>query len=303
MSAKEPPSFVTTLDLSKAPKLKQGLKEQGFAFSTPPYSVFSAKKKGISLTLYESGKLVVQGKAKKEFIEFYLEPEILEDFTYSAKQQDASLFVDTTFRMGIDESGKGDVFGPLCIAAVAAQGDEVVYLEEIGVTDSKKLTDKKATMLAGKIRKKVRFQLIRISPKKYNELYQKFPNLNHLLAWGHTACARELHAKTGCPLVISDQFAKAELLKSKFDQQNLSIELVQRTKAESDPIVAAASILARAAFLEELEKMEKKYGIHFPKGASNLVVEAGRAFVYKHGKELLHEVAKMHFKTLEKIAP
>ncbi len=289
--------FVTKIDLNLAAKLKNDLKEKGFVLSQPEHTLFCGKKKGVTLALYTSGKLVVQGKEKQEFIEFYLEPEILKNLSFT----NPTVFLDKTARIGIDESGKGDFFGPLCIAGVFAQGEEVVALNKIGVRDSKEIGDKEIFVIAKQIRAQFATHIVRISPKKYNELYQKFGNLNHLLAWGHATCIEALQLKTGCQNVIIDQFAKESVVEGALKKKGISLNITQRTKAEEDTVVAAASIMARASFLEGLERMGKEYSFLFPKGAGSGVLKAGREFLTRSGETALREVCKEHFKTLDQI--
>src|SRR3990167_3452703 len=114
-------TFTTKIDLKLAQQLENDLLEQGFELSKPPYTLFSAKKKGVSCTLYESGSLIVQGKEMASFMEFYLEPIILKQFTYSH----SASYLDLTPRIGMDEAGKGDFFGPLCIAALFADSEGI----------------------------------------------------------------------------------------------------------------------------------------------------------------------------------
>lgn len=291
--------FVATIETALSTKLIQDLQEQGFTIINPPppYSIFSAKKTGISCTLYNSGKLTVQGKNSKEFIEFYLEPEILHDFSYSHPMAN----LDLTPRIGIDESGKGDVFGPLCTAGVYANGEQIQAMAALGICDSKKLSDIKVTAFAPKIKELCPHAIIKISPGRYNEMYEQFHNLNRLLAWSHAAAIEELVKRTHCSKVIVDQFASEHVVESALKHKNLAIELTQRHRAEEDVVVAAASILARHTFIEELDRLSKACGVELPKGASPLTIQAGREFVKKHGSHLLPRVAKMHFKTLDAI--
>src|SRR5262249_1666994 len=156
--------------------------------SQPAHTLFQGKKKGVSCTLYTSGKLTVQGKEMQAFIEFYLEPEILKTFTFGYEE----LEWDLTPRIGIDESGKGDFFGPMCIAVVYGANEQVKRLGELGVKDSKKLSDTTIVKLAQKIRAEFTYHIVRIGPEKYNELYEKFGNLNLLLGWGHATVIEEL---------------------------------------------------------------------------------------------------------------
>lgn len=288
-------SFVTTIDLKLADKLRGDLTAQGFELSKPPYTLFAAKKSGISCTLYTSGKLMVQGKGKEEFIQFYLEPEILGNLSYSYPEAEA----DLTPHIGGDEAGKGDFFGPLCIAAVYS--NDIPALIKMGAQDSKKMGDKNIHALAKKIKAACPHAIVRISPLKYNELYEKFHNLNHLLAWAHATAIAELVAKTGCDTVLIDQFANESLVKNALKQKQVAVKLTQRPRAEEDPVVAAASILARDAFVEGIDALGKALDFTLPKGASNLVVQAGRTLVSKHGEGILNTVAKLHFKTKDLI--
>ena len=297
MSVDKKSCFVTSIDLSLKEKLRNDLVDQGFQLTTPSYTIFSAQKKGISCTLYTSGKLTVQGKDKDDFIHFYLEPEILKTLSYSHPEID----LDLTARIGIDEAGKGDFFGPLCIGGVYADEKMIKELLAIGVKDSKTISDKNIIILKNKIQNICPHANIRIFPKKYNEMYESFHNLNRLLGWGHATAICELVGKTGCHNVIIDKFANENVVESALRQKHLEANLTQKHKAESDPVVAAASILARAAFLEGLEKLGEKVGMVLPKGASAAVVSAGKALVSKHGEVILEEVAKLHFKTKQDV--
>lgn len=290
-------SFVTKIDLTLAGKLKEDLLDQGFELSTPPYTLFSAKKQGVSCTLYTSGKLMVQGKGKEEFIAFYLEPEILKNLSFTHPHAE----LDLTPRIGIDEAGKGDFFGPLCVAGVYADSAGVEKLRELGVRDSKTMQDKIILALASKIRSNFPHSIIRINPLKYNELYEKFKNLNHLLAWGHATAIEELVQNTGCRKVIIDQFASEHVVENALKRKALEVELTQRHRGEEDLVVAAASILARAAFVDGIDQLGRMIETTLPKGASSIVVKAGKKIVAQHGQDILKKLGKLHFKTLNDI--
>lgn len=300
-SAPLPSTFVATIDVGLAPKLLKDLTQADFEISTPPHTIFSAKKKGISCTLYKSGKLTVQGKEMKSFIEFYLEPEILKTFTYAYQNEILDPNIDLSARIGIDESGKGDFFGPLCIAGVYAEGDAIHRLKKLGVRDSKQLNDVAILKLAEKIRSEFVHHIVKINPLKYNELITKFKNLNRLLAWGHATAIEQLAEKTQCHNVIIDQFANEEVVLTAVLRKKLQLNITQRHRAEEDLVVAAASILARSAFLDGMKQLEKQFEQPLPKGASKQTIEAGKQFVRRHGLENLDKAAKMHFKTLDSI--
>lgn len=298
MEPKQPSGpFVATIDVQLADRMLKDLGEQGFVMTQPPHTLFSAKKKGVSCTLYQSGRLVVQGSAIQEFIEFYLEPHILKNFAFTYQETD----INTTPHIGVDESGKGDFFGPLCIAGVFAQGAAIVKLKSLGVKDSKGLSDAQIAVLAKKIRAEYAHHIVKINPAKYNELYPQFKNLNKLLGWGHATVIEQLMEATGCPSIIIDQFADESVVLTALSRKKLMPHLTQRHRAEEDLVVAAASILARDAFLTGLEQLGRTFEMPLPKGASQQVIKTGQLFVRRHGFEALAKVGKLHFKTLESI--
>jgi len=299
MNEKNPSSsYVKTVPLTIAPKLLADLEQKGFAISHPPHTVFSAKTKGVSCTLYNSGKLMVQGKEMRPFIEFYLEPEIIQSFSFG---YDEELTPDQPPHIGIDESGKGDFFGPLCIAGVFADKGDSARLNTLGVKDSKKINDAMIIKIGKTIRADFSHHIVKINPKKYNELYAQFKNLNHLLAWGHATTIENLCEKTQCTSVIIDQFADERIVITALKRKKLDLDLHQRHRAEEDMAVAAASILARQTFLEGLAQLSETYGMRLPKGASAQTIATGKALVRQFGKEILNSVGKLHFKTLDAI--
>jgi ribonuclease HIII len=207
--------------------------------------------------------------------------------------------------IGVDESGKGDFFGPLVIAGVYVDRQVTHALRDLGAVDSKRISsDDKVFKLADLIRSVpgLRWQVIQISPARYNELYEKFGNLNRLLAWGHAKIIETLLEKVpSCPRAISDQFANPTVLQRALQTRGRTIELIQRTKAESDPAVAAASILAREGFVRWLGQMGGQIGIELPKGVSAQVKANAGMIHERDGIEGLSQVAKMHFKTAQEV--
>ncbi|MCX7800717.1 MAG: ribonuclease HIII [Fimbriimonadales bacterium] len=202
-------------------------------------------------------------------------------------------------RIGVDESGKGDFFGPLVVAACYVGPEHLAELE--GVRDSKKLSDRQADQLARRILRVCPNAVVAVSPAKYNELYAKIGNLNRLLAWAHGKAIEELLARQDAGLIVSDQFATPQLLRSRLQERGRQANVVSRTKAESDLAVAAASVLARAKFLWQLDELSKRWETALPKGCGPNVLQAGREFVRRHGEAALASVAKLHFKTREDI--
>jgi ribonuclease HIII len=212
--------------------------------------------------------------------------------------------------IGTDEAGKGDYFGPLVSAAVFADEDIARRLQDAGVRDSKKLADATVRKLATQISELARGKVAvtPVNPRRFNGLYQQMraegKNLNTLLAWGHARSIEDLLGKRIDPdFAIIDQFADARYIEEKIlaDTRQRKLRLIQRPKAESDVAVAAASILARAAFLEWMEKTSQELGMALPKGASERVVEAARELVRRFGAAKLGDVAKLSFKTTKRV--
>jgi ribonuclease HIII len=206
--------------------------------------------------------------------------------------------------IGTDESGKGDYFGPLVIAGVYLDSESEKKLIDAGVKDSKKLSDDRVLELASTIRSrldKTRYSVVSIGPEKYNELYERMGNLNKLLAWGHARSIENILASVNCKSVISDQFGDESYIKKALLEKGKGVELLQMPRAEEHTAVAAASILAREAFLLRLSALGKESGIELPKGASAEVEDTARRFVQKQGMGALTKYAKLHFKTTKKI--
>lgn len=210
------------------------------------------------------------------------------------------------YYIGVDESGKGDFFGPLVIAGVISNENINEELTKLGVKDSKKLSDKKVKQLAEKIKEICIYNVVVIKPKRYNELTKNL-NLNKLLAWGHARVIENLLEEAvfrnlECSKAVSDQFGDEEYLLKALMQMGKKIKIIQMHKAEVDIAVASASIIARAEFLKQIEILSKKYNFDFPKGASQKVVDFANEFVKKYGKSELLNVAKIHFRTMRLIS-
>jgi ribonuclease HIII len=208
--------------------------------------------------------------------------------------------------IGSDESGKGDFFGPLVICSFFCRDDMVPNLQKWGVRDSKLLNDAAIYKIAKLILQTYNShaKVIILKPDKYNALYADFrkqgKKLNEMMTWMHSAAISELLAKYPSEGVLIDQFQKNNALSRQIKKEH-HVQVLEKTHAESDIAVAAASIIARYHFLEAMNAQNRKYGIEFPKGASHGVIEAGREFVARFGKNRMVEVAKVHFVTYEKI--
>ncbi len=211
------------------------------------------------------------------------------------------LFPGAKGHLGTDESGKGDYFGPLVVAGLFLPAGQASVLAELGVRDSKKFADSRVQELAQLLKQGYHHSLVVIGPEKYNELYTKMRNLNRLLAWAHARVIENVLEKVDCRRVVTDQFGDKLYVLNALMKKGRQIELIQRPKAEQDMAVAAASILARAEFLRRLSYLSQEVGVDLPKGASPKVQEVGYQLVKKKGQERLQRVAKVHFKTTQKI--
>ncbi len=288
----------------QASALDAALRARDWKPRTVPYARFAYESDTTNIVFYESGKLVVQGKGTQEFVEFLLEPEILKQVKLG---YETILNPDLLLpRIGVDESGKGDFFGPLCIAGVYVNESVIKAWTDAGIRDSKNISsDKKIAELAEKIRTTPGCvtDAVVVGNEAYNRLYAKMNSVNTLLAWGHARVIENLMGKRyqmNPPPVkaISDQFAASKSVVEKaLMAQGKELQLVQRHKAEEDIAVAAASILARDGFVKGLAKLEKDYAMKFPKGASAAVDAAAKQFVAERGAENLVKISKTHFRT------
>jgi ribonuclease HIII len=207
---------------------------------------------------------------------------------------------------GVDESGKGDYFGPLVSAAVVVSPHVAAELATLGVQDSKKLTDKKVAKLAPQVRALTEHALTTVAPPRYNTFYDQLrregKRLNQLLAWAHVRSLGELLERGVVPAyAIVDQFADARVVEKAAETRTRHLRIVQFPRAEADVAVAAASILARQAFLDWLEHASERVGLTLPKGAGPQVIVAARALVERQGPDVLGTVAKLHFATTGKV--
>jgi ribonuclease HIII len=251
-------------------------------------NVYYSEKKGYSF-VFPSSKDSSEKRALESLVTYLKIKDKTEEHNFSVW-------------LGTDESGKGDFFGALSAAGFVADKKIAMILKEKGVTDSKTLSDTQVEKITKFLYANFgnRIESLVLMPEKYNELYRKFSlqkkKLNHLLAWMHGRIILNLYKKHPFDSAIVDKFVDKKVIVSSLkDLKN--IKIITRTKAESDPAVAAASIIARYHFVQSIKMLERKYKMTFPKGASQKVIEAGKNFVELYGKERLKEVAKIHFKT------
>src|SRR5437899_2342771 len=292
-------SYTHPLTQEQVTKLRALLEELGFQFAPKEWTIFFAQKNKLSVAVYQKGpKVLVQGKGVEEFVQFELEPKVLGEAKLGYEEVHSPEMFEPHF--GVDESGKGDFFGPLVISGAYVDRGIARKLIDEGVQDSKRIgSDARIRALAQTIRKSAGglIDTVLIGPEKYNELYRKFGNLNSLLGWGHARVIENLLAKKPeCSRALSDQFADARVIEQSLQRHGRKIEIEQRTKAESDVAVAAASILAREAFIDWLERRGKALGLRLERGVSASVKETAKKLVEKGGAQALREVAKVHFR-------
>jgi ribonuclease HIII len=203
--------------------------------------------------------------------------------------------------IGTDESGKGDFFGPLVVAAAHVTPEAARKLAAAGVRDCKTLSDNAVLTKAGHIQKITKHSVVILKPEEYNARYDEERNLNRILAWCHARAIEDVLEKVDCDHVLTDQFGDKRLVENALMEKGRRVILEQRPRAEENIAVAAASVLARAKFLDIMRELSDEYGTTFPKGASAQVDEAARDFVRAFGRKELRKVAKVHFKNTQKL--
>ncbi len=245
----------------------------------------------------KGNKTVIQGNIESDLYKKIKEL-VLEEFEFDFPVQTIDEPVEY---IGSDESGKGDIFGPLVTAAVFVNASSKNKLDKFGIRDSKDLSDNLISELASKIKTITGnvFSIVLISPAKYNELYDKFKNLNKILNWSHSKAIETILEKSNCNTVITDKFSNKDLTVTEKATYS-RINFIQTPKAEKYTAVAAASILARDSFNKWFNN-QKKLGYNLPKGASEKVDETVYDIFNREGIETLRTLTKMHFKTIKKI--
>ena len=271
-------------------KLKRFLEEQGTVIEKTSFG-FRARFEEAVVNWYSSGRLLLQGKGAGDLAEeLYLRGWL------KTSQEKTS-----RSRIGVDEAGKGDYFGPLVVAGMVLEPEQEWRLVRFGVRDSKTISETTIKKIAREIKCNFSYNLVVISPRRYNQLYQKMGNLNQILAWAHSRVIENLLEKSPVELAISDQFGKKEVLVNRLMEKGKTIKLIQSPRAEQDLAVAGASILARAEFLRQLDLLSRRFQLELPKGVSEKVLSCGKKLVERYGEKVLEEVAKLHFKTTKKI--
>jgi len=293
-------TYTLKIPASEAPGIKAFFVEHGFEMAEAPHAFFNARGPDCNATFYTSGKLLLQGKEADVW------RGLLGDLTPDARPYHRALRQHPqpppAAWIGTDEAGKGDYFGPLVVAGVVVQRGHLELLHTLGVDDSKALADSRLPEMEQAILALGPTEVIVISPVKYNELHTRMGNLNRLMAWAHGRVIETLLERApNADWVLIDRFAEEDVIRRGLGDRGRATRVAMRPKAEEDPAVAAASILARAAYLRGLHSLSRRVGVKLHPGAGPPTLASARAFVAEHGKAALGEVAKVHFATTEQI--
>ncbi|MDR0647171.1 MAG: ribonuclease HIII [Puniceicoccales bacterium] len=292
--------YTITLEESQIQALETWCDHRAWEFYHVDYARFAFRGDGVNVVAYQSGKVVIQGKKTESFVTYVLESEITRKPQWGLERvHHPEWFVP---HAGMDESGKGDFFGPLVTACVIADGPMVDAWIQSGLRESKRLGNDLTVFKMEQLVRRTQGVVIEIAfagMEKYNSLYGQFGNLNELLAWLHAKSLDNALKKHWVPEGLLDQFAKGKLVQKYLE--NTQFNLKQRVRAEEDPVVAAASVVARAEYLRQLKKLSDEAGMPLPKGAGARVQEIAHTLVKNLGRERLGCFAKLHFKTTDKI--
>lgn len=277
---------------------------------TPPYAIFQADTGDTIVTLYESGKAMFQGVSAdiesgmwvsinkdKEDIDYFMDSDVKKNV-----KEEVSIPFEIS-SVGSDEVGTGDYYGPIVVTASYVSKDNIEFLTELGVRDSKKLSDEQILKIVPKIIKKIPYKTIMLSNKEYNEKYGKNMNMNKIKAVLHNKALSEMIKDNEYDYIVVDQF---EPEKSYYNHLSESTNIVKGitfiTKAEDKCLsVAVSSLISRYIFVKEMDKLGDKYGIFLPKGANYYVEDVGIKLVEKYGIDVLKNIAKLNFSNTDRI--
>ena len=292
-------SYTIKLSTGIAPEIKSFLSDHDFEFSEMANALWVAKGVDCRCTFYRSGKLLIQGKEAETWRGLLqsVDP-TLRPFAEGLRHHPVP---HPQIWAGSDESGKGDYFGPLVVCAARVRRQQLQELSLMGVQDSKSLADSKIVDLATRLRRICPHQVVKIGPGRYNALYPKFGSLNRLMGWAHAKAIGELAKLERLDWVLVDKFGEPGIVDRRLHADGFPVPISHRTKGESDPAVAVASIIARSVFLEGLGRLGQRYHTQLAPGAGDKVNEIGKFLVANHGRSVLQEVAKVHFANTNKI--
>lgn len=277
---------------------------------TPPYAIFQADTGDTIVTLYESGKAMFQGVSadieadmwenigkNKDDLEYFMDTD-----TKVEKKDEITIPMDIT-SVGSDEVGTGDYFGPIVVTASYVKKDDIPFLTELGVKDSKKMSDEQILKIVPKIVKKIPYKTIMLSNKEYNEKYGKDMNMNKIKAILHNKVLGEMVKGNSYDYIVIDQFeSEKSYYEHLKDSPNPLKGITFITKAEDKCLsVAVSSLISRYIFIKEIDKLGEKYGIFLPKGANYYVEDVAIKLIQKYGIDVLKNIAKLNFSNTDRI--
>ena len=269
-----------------------------------PYVVFQAEEEDTVITMYESGKVMFQGtSADVDAAMWGVQLENTKEKKEESRKKELKYY--NCNAVGSDEVGTGDYYGPIVVTACYVKKDDIPFLEELGVGDSKKIDDNKILKIAPQIAKKIKYKSVVLSNTEYNQKYTKDINMNKIKAILHNKVLYQLvnDIKPDYDYIIVDEFAReARYYEYISDQVNIQRDITFLTKAEDkNNAVACASIISRYLFLKEFDKLSDSLHIPLPKGAGKDVDTIGEEIVEKYGEDKLKEIAKYNFKNTDRI--
>ena len=279
---------------------------------TPPYAIFQAQDGDTIVTLYESGKAVFQGHDADLSSDFWIATERINSGTATTtdsrekkeKEKAEKIIPIRINSIGSDEVGTGDYFGPIVVTSAYVSKDNIDFLLDLKVKDSKKLTDAQIIKIVPEIIKKIPYHTFVLNNKDYNKYKQDNFNMNKMKAILHNKVLYELKKKNYTyDYIVVDQFEPPKSYFNHIKDANLKVnDILFLTKAEDQCLsVACASLISRYIFLSEMNKLSKELNLNLPKGANPTVDEVGKKIVSLYGKEKLTTIAKLNFKNTEKI--
>ena len=294
--------------LNQIEKTAQILTKLGYSVTSPDKKLYNyeiivnSKNEKIKFQVYFGNKGIKKILQGNHELKIYKE---LDELLFGKNLFENNSKDEETFKeyVGTDESGKGDYFGPLVIAAVYINDKTKNELENIGVKDSKLISDNIIKILESKIKKIIgnNFEIIQINPEKYNQLYESFRNLNKIMAWAHSKAIENILSKLKCSNVISDKFGNEKLIKDELKKKNIEVNLYQTTKGERFTAVAAASILARAKVVDWFNIKSREVGFDLSKGGGESVSLAAKRVRHQFDDKYLMKLIKFHFKNSKNI--
>ena len=277
----------------------------------PPYSVFQAVEADTVITLYESGKVMFQGISADIDANLWIDMEkhlnnrVIDINNKDSKTKEKNkgmVFLNT---VGSDEVGTGDFYGPIVVTSTYVSKENIGFLSDLGVKDSKVVTDEKIIKIAPQIMKRIPHCTYILTNEMYNKVYSESYNMNRIKAVLHNKVLFDLMAKEEYPYdkIVVDQFVYPKKYYEHIrEEKNKVSHITFETKAESRYMsVAASSIISRYIFLQEMDKLSKQYNINIPLGAGDQADIVGKELLKQYGKDIFSKIAKLNFKNIQKI--